>query len=42
MGHFIRRVADVGLLQPDRALSLIDSRVDELLAALALIAADQV
>jgi low molecular weight protein-tyrosine phosphatase len=36
------RVADVGLLQPDRALSLIDSRVDELLVALALIAADQV
>ena len=33
-------IGDVGLVAPDRALSLIDSQVDELLAALAMI--DQV
>jgi low molecular weight protein-tyrosine phosphatase len=35
-------IGDVGLVQPDHALSLIDAQVDELLAVLAKVGADQV
>ena len=35
-------IGDVGLVERDQALSLIDARIDELLPALATIEADQI